>query len=159
MKLTKINIKLFILGLVGFIFFIVMVLFVLTLNAEEQNNKKVPSIMPTSVYSLNTNNPTPKVPIPAPTRPTFEVDEYSSGVVPNQEEMYLKQNPETEELQSLRNLTPIENNSFLLEYSYANVVFMVYLKEPIAQNRIVFLNFLKDRGILRSLEKFEFTQF
>jgi hypothetical protein len=159
MKLTKINIKLFVLGLAGFIFFIVMVLFVLTLNAEEQNNKEVPSIMPTSVYSLNNNKPTPKVPIPVPTRPTFEVDEYSSGVVPNQEETYLKDYPETEALQKLRNLTPIETDSFKLEYSYSDVIFIVYLKEPVDENRIAFLNFLKGHNILRSLDKFEFTQF
>ena len=89
-----------------------------------------------------------------PTQSTLEIDPYSHGARPDAEEIYLKEHPDQLDLEKLRDESPIKTSSFFMEYSFAEVKFLVTIYEPKGENTQAFMDYLESRGLGNSLSNF-----
>jgi hypothetical protein len=151
MNNTRLVLKLIIIGSIGFLFLlIILMIFQRTTKPEEPNPTPTITLIPTKP---GVSQPTQS--LLAPTKAAIDdIDPYSLGAAPDAHEEFLTAHPEQLSIDALRDQTPIENYSFRLEYSYAEVKFFVYLKPPFVQNKQIFLDFLKQKGIEQSLDQF-----
>src|SRR3989344_36245 len=117
-------------------------------------------------YQLTTDHQEP-IPVPTPTSGIMPTPIAFPTYVPPDEAVFTGDSGEdipediveqTKAAYVLRQKLPVIHDSFTLEYNYADAVFVVYLNEPVEQNRAIFNSWLLNNGYDKIPdEKFTFT--
>ncbi len=119
-----------------------LIVFVFLQNRSKSRLQKTGFQQPT--VSIFKKGARPKLLTPTP----VVVEEFATGVLSDEFQKLEEEYPDADNITALIQDAPIENESFRIEYSYADLKFLVQIKPPYAVGRAAFLDFLEKRGLI-----------
>lgn len=153
MNNSKFKVKLIIIGSLG-LFLLILIIFIYYLNSRQSVEESVYLPLEQNPTRPIFKQPTTTASFPTKIPAVEEIDPFSHGAPPDVKEQYLQENPEQLALEKLRDQTPIKTEQFRIEYSFADVKFIVFLNSSQPKARSAFIDFLAKQGIVNSLDQF-----